>query len=71
MIELARLVGRLTGHSGELITSARESGDPERRRPDISKVRSRYGWEPAISLEDGLQLTLAYFRSVLETEAGS
>jgi UDP-glucuronate decarboxylase len=69
MIELARLVARLTGHSGEIITSARESGDPERRRPDISKVRSRYGWEPAVSLEDGIRLTLDYFRSVLESEA--
>lgn len=36
--------------------------DPERRRPDISKIRAAIGWEPQISLREGLELSLADFR---------
>lgn len=35
--------------------------DPERRRPDISKIKAAIGWEPQFSLEEGLHLTLADF----------
>jgi nucleoside-diphosphate-sugar epimerase len=38
------------------------SDDPERRRPDISKIRAAIGWEPQVSLREGLELSLADFR---------
>jgi dTDP-glucose 4,6-dehydratase len=36
--------------------------DPKQRRPDISKAKKLLGWEPKVSLEEGLQLTLKYFK---------
>jgi len=39
--------------------------DPKRRRPDISKAKELLGWEPKISLSQGLHPTVSYFRNVL------
>ena len=40
--------------------------DPKRRRPDISKARRLLDWEPKVDLDEGLQLTIAYFRNKLQ-----
>jgi UDP-glucuronate decarboxylase len=42
--------------------------DPSRRRPDISLARDRLRWEPAVPLEKGLDVTIAYFLEVLGSE---
>lgn len=47
----------------------RRPGDPERRRPDISKIRQRYGWEPEVPLSAGLQLTAVSFKQQLITDS--
>jgi dTDP-glucose 4,6-dehydratase len=39
--------------------------DPKVRQPDIARARSLLGWEPRVSLEEGLPATLAYFRKKL------
>jgi dTDP-glucose 4,6-dehydratase len=36
--------------------------DPGRRNPDISKARRILGWEPKVSLDDGLRMTIEYFK---------
>ena len=43
--------------------------DPTRRRPDIDKARRALGWEPRVSLRDGLQRTIAWFRDDLSSNA--
>lgn len=43
--------------------------DPQRRRPDISRAKKVLNWEPKISLKKGLQMTIDYFRTELQTEA--
>ncbi|CAG9812303.1 unnamed protein product [Chironomus riparius] len=42
--------------------------DPQRRKPDISRAKKVLDWEPKVSLKKGLQLTIDYFRTELETQ---
>jgi dTDP-glucose 4,6-dehydratase len=39
--------------------------DPARRCPDITRIRMQTGWEPRVLLEEGLQRTIAWFRTVV------
>ena len=39
--------------------------DPKQRRPDITRARKLLGWQPEVTLEDGLARTLEYFRRVV------
>ena len=41
--------------------------DPRQRRPDITQARMRYGWEPTVSLRQGLERTIAYFDGLLRS----
>jgi UDP-glucuronate decarboxylase len=63
ILDLAHEIAGLDAHSPGLMFLPRGVDDPERRRPDISRVRDRYGWEPRMPLADGLRETLAYFRA--------
>jgi UDP-glucuronate decarboxylase len=39
--------------------------DPRQREPDITLAKNELGWAPAVSVEDGLKETIAYFRKIL------
>jgi len=39
--------------------------DPKVRQPDISRARAALGWEPQVTLEDGLKRTIEYFRTIV------
>ena len=41
------------------------SDDPKQRQPDITLARAALGWQPRITLDQGLEPTIAYFRSLL------
>ena len=65
MLQLATVIAKLIGRSGEDIEYvARGADDPERRKPDIGKMRERFGWEPKISIDEGLSRTIEYFRGI-------
>ncbi len=65
MRELAMHVAHLMGRSAERVEHLpRGKDDPERRKPDISKMRDRFGWEPRVGLDEGLAKTIDYFRSM-------
>ena len=64
--ELAEKVIRLTGSSSSLEYRELPQDDPTRRKPDISLAKKMLGWEPEISLEDGLKETIAYFETRIE-----
>ncbi len=69
MLELAELINTLIGNEGvKFIEKYRGEGDPQRRRPDISRARDTLGWEPKISLLDGLKRTIPYFKSQMGLE---
>lgn len=62
--ELAELVIRLTGSEAgtRVLPDRRDPTDPQQRRPDISRATEVLGWEPSISLQEGLQRTIDDFR---------
>jgi UDP-glucuronate decarboxylase len=65
MLELAELVLKLTGSKSKLIFQSLPADDPRQRKPDITLAQSTLGWEPKVSLEDGLKETIAYFMKLL------
>jgi dTDP-glucose 4,6-dehydratase len=54
MLELVDVVREVTGSSSEVVFESLPVGDPTRRRPDISRARRLLGWEPTVTLRDGL-----------------
>ena len=65
MLELAEMVLRLTGSRSKMSFKPLPSDDPKQRRPDISLAKQALDWEPKVSLEEGLEKTIAYFRHLL------
>jgi UDP-glucuronate decarboxylase len=63
--ELARKVVKLTGSKSALSQMPLPSDDPTQRQPDISFAQSRFGWQPQIELDEGLERTVGYFRGVI------
>lgn len=62
MLELAEKVLQFTGSKSNLIKLPLPSDDPKQRRPDITIAKDKLGWQPKVSLDDGLKETIAYFR---------
>ena len=65
MLQLANLVISVTGSGSELVYQALPQDDPQQRQPNIAFANRELGWAPSIALEDGLEITVRYFRSVL------
>ncbi|HVN87894.1 MAG TPA: UDP-glucuronic acid decarboxylase family protein [Candidatus Binatia bacterium] len=72
VLAFAETVKKLTGSKSEIVfvtpQDERTKDDPHIRQPDISKARRVLGWEPTVSLEEGLARTIEYFRTLLEQE---
>ena len=67
--QLAELVLKITGSSSKLVYRPLPPDDPRQRCPDISKAREVLGWQPTVSLEEGLRRTVAYFDALLRDDA--
>lgn len=61
LLEIAEIIVNLTRNGSEIEFHPRPIDDPERRQPDISLARQLLGWEPQMSPEDGLAITLEWF----------
>jgi dTDP-glucose 4,6-dehydratase len=70
ILKFAETINRITGNGAGVIhmDSQRTEGDPQRRRPDISRALDRLGWEPTISLDAGIEKTIPYFKTQLGLE---
>ena len=66
ILELAEIVLAKTGSAAPLLVKPLPTDDPVQRRPDISLAREVIKWEPQISLEQGLDTTIAYFSKLLQ-----
>ncbi len=63
--ELAEMVVEISGSTSRIIQARPlPADDPLQRRPDITRARSHLGWEPRIPLREGLERTIAWFRSI-------
>jgi UDP-glucuronate decarboxylase len=63
IIELARIVKKLTGSKSEITFPPLPKDDPKRRCPDIRKAEKLLDWRPRVSLEEGLRKTIAWFEA--------
>jgi len=66
--DMAETIIRMTGSKSRIVYQPLPTDDPKVRRPDISPARSLLGWEPAVSLEQGLTSTIEYFRNKLDRD---
>jgi nucleoside-diphosphate-sugar epimerase len=62
ILEFAEQIRRLTGSHSPIEFRPLPEDDPKQRCPDIAKARAALGWEPRVTLEEGLRLTVEYFR---------
>ena len=66
MLELAEKVLAKVGGSSKLTFKPLPGDDPKQRRPDISLAKEKLDWEPQVSLDEGLDRTIDYFRERLK-----
>ena len=59
--ELAEKVITMTGSKSKIVFKPLPEDDPTQRQPDISQAITELGWEPTVSLDEGLKPTIAYF----------
>lgn len=65
MIELAEKVLSKVGGKSKIVFKPLPDDDPKMRRPDITLAKKELGWEPKVSLDEGLDEVISYFRKVL------
>jgi len=66
ILECARRVLQVTGSQSGIRFAPLPPDDPKQRRPDITRARQLLGWQPKIGLEEGLNLSLDYFRRAVD-----
>jgi dTDP-glucose 4,6-dehydratase len=66
VLQFAKKVLELTGSTSSIVYKPLPQDDPQVRQPDITKAKKILGWEPKVSLEEGLAKTIEYFRKRLE-----
>lgn len=65
ILELAHLINGLTGNHAGVVYKPLPPDDPKVRRPDIRRAQGILDWQPEVSLQDGLERTIEWFRGVL------
>ena len=62
MLQLAKLVIEMTGSGSKLVHLQLPQDDPAQRKPVIELAEKELDWRPSVSLEEGLEKTIAYFK---------
>jgi dTDP-glucose 4,6-dehydratase len=63
MLEFAREIIRATGSRSRIVFKPLPQDDPKQRRPDITRAKKFLGWDPQVTLGEGLKKTIEYFRT--------
>jgi dTDP-glucose 4,6-dehydratase len=71
MLECAQEVQKLVGGNTGIVFQPLPQDDPTRRKPDITKAKALLGWEPKVTLREGLAKSLEYFKACVVGETGS
>ncbi|MCX7868368.1 MAG: hypothetical protein N2322_00300, partial [Terrimicrobiaceae bacterium] len=69
LLDLAETIIRITGSRSRIVFEALPVDDPKVRQPDITRARQILGWEPKVAFEEGIRVTLDYFRGRLAAES--
>lgn len=64
MIDLAQKIKEMTGVPSEIVFKDLPPDDPQERKPDITKAKKFLGWEPKVTVTEGLVKTIEYYRSI-------
>jgi dTDP-glucose 4,6-dehydratase len=67
ILEFAERIQRITETKSTIIKNPLPVDDPKQRKPDITRARTILGWEPKVSLEDGLRETIQWFKNHLDS----
>ena len=67
LLDLAKRIIRLTGSASEIVFMPLPTDDPRVRQPDIGRARALLGWEPRVDTDEGLRLTVDWFREKLRS----
>ncbi|MDZ7623251.1 MAG: GDP-mannose 4,6-dehydratase [Ignavibacteriaceae bacterium] len=65
LIEIAKEIIELTSSKSKIIFEELPVNDPKVRQPDITKARTKLGWEPKVSRREGLKKTIQYFKELI------
>lgn len=65
ILALAKKIIEMTGSDSEIVFQNLPQDDPKQRRPDISAAKKQLHWQPHVSLEEGLEKTISYFKEIV------
>jgi len=68
VMELVEIIKKMSGSTAEVIFLRIPEDDPQRRCPDISRAKQVLAWEPRVSLEEGLKMTVEWFKQELKAD---
>jgi UDP-glucuronate decarboxylase len=65
ILELAQKIIKLCNSNSKIVFKELPNDDPARRKPDITLARTNLNWEPKVSLDEGLKMTISYFKQLI------
>jgi UDP-glucuronate decarboxylase len=68
IVELANKIIALTGSNSRIVRGPLPQDDPKQRKPDITLAKNKLTWQPSVSLEEGLNMTIKYFDELLSEQ---